>query len=858
MSSDAEKKLDEIYSAALRLKHDQRLEFVRRACGEDEALRSYVESLLAREQASSSFLEPHAFPVGESGTHESLVGQMLGPYRIECLLGSGGMGEVYLAHDSRLQRRVAIKLLPERLIGDAVARERLRREALAAAALDHPFICKIYEVSQNGESVSVVMEYVRGDTLFSRLRAGHIPVPEALRIASEIAEAIEDAHTNRFVHRDLKPSNIMLTPQGHVKVMDFGLAKRLDPDSVRALSGDTALTDWGMIAGTPEYMSPEQATGGSVDHRSDLFSFGIILAQLLTGKHPFLRNSAIETMSAILHDPPDLTTEQEVPPSLFVLVRRLLAKTSAERYASMVEVRADLRCATVAEAGGVEPKILLIGREPEKSAILRSLDAALKGHGSMVLISGEPGIGKTHLTRAILADAVRHGCFTATGHCYEAEGAPPYVPFIEMLEYGARTLPRDSFRYALGDAAPQVAKLMPELRRIFSDIPSPIELPPEQQRRFLFNAYREFVERATKVTPFVAVFEDLHWADESTLLLLQHLVLTLPTIPALIIGTYRDVDLESNRPFARTLESLLREKQATQIPLRRLPPAGAEELLEKLSGQAPPPSVGRILFEQTEGNPFFVESVFRHLADEGRLFDQQGTWRRGLSSAELQVPQNVRLVIGRRLERLSEEARRVLTTAAVIGRSFDLRLLEALESARPDAALDTVEAAEGARMVEPERNGREARYRFVHELIRQTLASSLSLPRRQRLHARIAAVIERIYASTVDAHVPALAHHLYQAGPSVDREKVIHFLSEAARQASRAAAHQEALDHLDNAVSLLENEQAVRAADLRIRRAAVLRSLSRNREAVQEYERALALFDSLGDHARFVETCVPL
>jgi tetratricopeptide (TPR) repeat protein len=218
----------------------------------------------------------------------------------------------------------------------------------------------------------------------------------------------------------------------------------------------------------------------------------------------------------------------------------------------------------------------------------------------------------------------------------------------------------------------------------------------------------------------------------------------------------------------------------------------------------------------------------------------------------------VRLVLGRRLERLSGDARRILTTAAVIGRVFALELLEDLEKTRPDAALEAVEEAERAHLVETEVGGRQTRYRFVHELVRQTLSEMLSLPRRQRLHARVADAIERVYGASIDAHVSTLAHHLYEAGSSVDQEKTIHFLSEAAREASKAAAHEEALDHLDNAVSLLDNERTVRAADLRARRARVLWSLSRNQEAVQEYERLLVLFDSLGDHVRFVETCTRL
>lgn len=505
-----------------------------------------------------------------------------------------------------------------------------------------------------------------------------------------------------------------------------------------------------------------------------------------------------------------------------------------------------------------QERIPLIGREAERRELLKHVEEAMAGRGSLVMIGGEPGIGKTHLITAILDEARRRGACADIGHCYEMAGSPPYVPFVEMLEYKARVTPREMFRRTLGDAAPEVAKLMPELRRMYSDIPPAQSLPPEQQRRFLFNAYREFIQRASATAPVVCVFEDLHWADEPTLMLLLHLARAVATSAILMIGTYRDVGLEVTHPFAKVLENILREKLANRISLRRLPVDGVGQMLTAMSGKTPPPSLARVVFQETDGNPFFVEEVFRHLTEEGRLFDESGQFRSGLKIDQFPVPEGVRLVLGRRLERLGEEARRILITAAVIGRVFPLALLEELEKARPDAALEALEEAERAHLVEIETARRQTRYRFVHELVRQTLTETLSLPRRQRLHAQVADVMERVYAASTDEHAPALAHHLYQAGPSGDQDKTIHFLSEAARQASGSAAHEEALDHLDNALSLLCDVRTVRTAELHGRRAGVLWSMSRTQEAVEGYERALELFDSLGDHVRFVETCAPL
>src|SRR6516225_3873687 len=189
-----------------------------------------------------------------------------------------------------------------------------------------------------------------------------------------------------------------------------------------------------------------------------------------------------------------------------------------------------------------------------------------------------------------------------------------------MLEYVARTAPRESFRHSLGDDASEVARLVPELRSIYRDIPTPIQLPPEQQRRFLFNAFRSYVERASRVTPLIIVFEDLHWADEPTLLLLQHVSQIVSTTPVFVICTYRDVGLEATRPFAGALETLVRHKLAARMPLRRLPLGGVKGMLAALGGQAPPAPLVEAVFAETDGNPFFVEEVFHYLAEEGKLF----------------------------------------------------------------------------------------------------------------------------------------------------------------------------------------------------------------------------------------------
>ena len=368
------------------------------------------------------------------------AGDKLGAYDILAALGAGGMGEVYRAQDTKLGRQVAIKVLPGHLAADTSARERLRREAVAAAALDHPFICKVFETGEERGVLFLVMEFVTGDTLYQRLRSGTLPLLEVLRISGEVAEALEEAHHNRFVHRDLKPAKVMLTAGGHAKVMDFGLAKKFETagragdNDATVTTARPALTEIGAAIGTPDYMSPEQVRGDPLDQRSDLFSFGLLLCELLGCAHPFRRGSAGETMAAILRDSPNLSGD--LPQGLMVLIGRLLAKSRDERYSSMAEVRADLgRLSAWSLTAAADDRIPLIGREQEFAELKRALEEAMVGRGSLVMVGGEPGIGKTHLTAAILEEAARRGAFAVIGHCYEMEGAPRMVKILERSEW---------------------------------------------------------------------------------------------------------------------------------------------------------------------------------------------------------------------------------------------------------------------------------------------------------------------------------------------------------------------------------------------------------------------------------------
>ena len=287
----------------------------------------------------------------ETGSHgqsaQDLIGTSTSRYLILEKIGQGGMGEVFLAQDPTLNRKVALKFLPGELQRSPSARQRFLREAKAAAALDHPYICKIHEIDEFEGRSFISMEYVPGRNLRQRLKEGRLPLHDALKAAEELAEALGSAVQQGIVHRDLKPSNVMFSPDGHVKVLDFGLAKRILPGRKEGTEDTwfSDLTESGSILGTPAYMSPEQLQGKKIDHRSDIFSLGVVLYEMVTGVHPFLKDSTLETINAIVSTPFPAPSEhvRDAPPSLQRTLEKMMAKKANRRFGTFAEVRENLR-----------------------------------------------------------------------------------------------------------------------------------------------------------------------------------------------------------------------------------------------------------------------------------------------------------------------------------------------------------------------------------------------------------------------------------------------------------------------------------------------------------------------------------
>lgn len=388
--------MNRLFHAALEREPDERAALIAHACDGDETLREEVESLVASHEQASRFIESPAADIAAEllgANHDSSVGRIVGPYRIVDLLGTGGMGEVYLAEDTRLGRRVALKLLPAQFTADEDRLRRFEREARAASALNHPNILVIYDTGKDGGSHFIATEFVEGETLRRRLNYSRVSPGDVVDMAVQVTSALAAAHKAGIIHRDLKPENIMLRPDGYIKLLDFGLAKLTESQA----AGETAVstsarveTRTGLVLGTVTYMSPEQARGLVVDARSDIFSFGIVLYEMITGRVPFDGETASDVIVSLLErEPPPLRQlVPDVPHGLERICTRLLAKNREDRYQTAKDVLVDLT--NVKQELEVRGRLLVEAPAgPREAALTERIQRPVETDGKPALDTGE-------------------------------------------------------------------------------------------------------------------------------------------------------------------------------------------------------------------------------------------------------------------------------------------------------------------------------------------------------------------------------------------------------------------------------------------------------------------------------------
>lgn len=490
-----------------------------------------------------------------------------------------------------------------------------------------------------------------------------------------------------------------------------------------------------------------------------------------------------------------------------------------------------------------------VGRQAEMGDLRAALAEAHAGRGSICMLAGDPGIGKSRTALELAAHAARENTQVLWGRGYESPGAPPFWPWLQVLRAYISDHDAQALGEEMGSRAEAIAELMPELRERLPDLGSPeVVHDPDAARFRLFDAIASFLYTAAQRKPILIVLDNVHAADRPSLLLLEFLSHGIRQSRLLVLGTYRDLELTRGHPLGGTLVELAREAGSggfRQISLRGLTREDVGRFLESVAGGHVPDHVTSTVHARAEGNPLFVVEVARLLLVEGIL-------TRGVSFAGdtvvtgVRIPEGVKQVIGQRLNRLSASCRKLLTAASVVGREFTQREVEFLLDGGPSAEMmEALEEALAARVIE-ETLRPVAGYRFTHSLIRETLYEDLAVPRRALLHRRLAEALEPLYERDSGAHVARLAHHFSEAARGGDSERAVHYLVRAAEHSLALLAYEEAVHHYHAALDLLSAGQPVDQA----RRCQLLLALGSARAKAGDYPMACATYAEAADVAR--------
>jgi tetratricopeptide (TPR) repeat protein len=822
-----------LFDRAVQLPPEEREAFLDAASGGDSGLRAEVASLLAYDSPTPAdtveawpqsplVRGPKLAPAGGGpGSPAQKLPQQIGQYRILEKLGGGGMGVVYKAHDTRLGRSVALKFLPEEYARDPQRLKRFEREARTASALNHPHICTIHDLGEYEGQPFLVMELIEGETL---------PVPAVRRLSlpalvpfiGQVARALAAAHAAGIVHRDIKPDNIMVRDDGYAKVVDFGLARTLPTAAASPGAAAAEVTDQGTLLGTLRYMSPEQARAETAGSASDLFSLGVVVYELATGQHPFPADSQIGVLHAILAQSPPRPAllNPEIPAPLEALILQMLEKDARLRPTA-AEVDAILAELT-GKGSGLLPGPAIhslqrhtVGRQKELAALRGGFASAVAGRGLFLCVAGEPGIGKTTLVEHFLSDLAAAGqtCTVAQGRCSERlSGTEAYLPFLEALDNLLHGQDGDAMARMMKVVAPTWYAQVVPLAAEDSSFARVLEQVKAVSQERLKRELGAFLQEAARLRPLLLFFDDLHWADASTVDLLAYIGSKCAGLRLLLLLTYRPTDLLlSKHPFVPVKQDLQARGVCREVALELL---GRNDVERYLALEFPehrfPEEFAAVIHNKTEGNPLFMVDLLRHLRDGRVLAQEQGRWVLAQSLPDLQreLPESVRSMIERKIAQLGEEDRRLLVAASVQGYEFDASVVSealGLDAAEVEEQFEGLERVHAfVRLVRehefPDRT-LTLRYRFVHVLYQNALYASLRPTRRATLSAAVAQALVG-HCGEKNAVVAAELALLWDAARDFTRAVDCFIL--AAQNAVHLFAHREAVGLAKRGLALVE------------------------------------------------------
>ena len=735
-------------------------------------------------------------------------------------LGEGGKGVVYKARDTALNRVVAIKMLKSTVPSEE-AYSRFMREAQAVAKLNYPNIVSIYDIGKEEEKQFFVLEFVDGMSLRELMGTypeGKCDIQTILRTGIDVCNALQYAHSQSVLHRDIKPENILITEEGIAKLMDFGLAKML---------GQPSITQEGIIVGTAAYVAPEIALGKGADVRSDLYSFGAVLYEAVTGKPAFIGEDSVKIIFSHIHDYPVSPSRlnPKVPQALDECIMKLLEKEPGKRYqtaADLLKVLRDVAEGFLREVlvPSHKPSIVvpslrpsavkevqLIDRVEEMTLLREAVDKSVRGQGGVVFLYGEAGIGKTRLTKELGAYARLRGMQVLYGRCpalFRMDGVPPYILWNEAIKDYLQVCTPEQLYRVVGFYPGELSKLVPELKQKLGAIPQSLPINPEHGRDRLFEAVSQFMTNISKEAPLLVVLDDLQWTDQSSLLLLHYLARGVYRESLLLLGAYRETDIDERHPLPPVLTELNRERLLQSVPLKRLSFDEVSEMIKRMLEQDDVPrEFCELVYEKTRGNPFFVEEVIKSLREEGVIYREENKWKIKEVS-KIEFPETVKGVIKNRISRLDDECQDVLTMASFVGNDFAFEALLGVTGVEEDKLLELMERMLKTGLVKEKTIRGEDVYSFADIIVRDVVHEEVSRLRHRKLHGAVGFALEKVYTKKIDEHLGELAYHFLEGG---DKDKALDYFLKAGEKAAKVFANGEAASYFQSALRLLEEKE---------------------------------------------------
>jgi len=758
-----------------------------------------------------------------------MIGKKISHYEILEKLGEGGMGMVFKVRDTQQNNIVALKVLARHTLLLEDINRRFQREASAGMKLAHRNVVKIFEVGEADGECFISMEYVEGKTLRQLLQDKPLKPKKVVDISLAVCEALKEAHKMGIIHRDIKGDNIMVNSQGTVKVMDFGLAK---------IQGASMLTREGDMLGTPAYMSPQQAIGEVIDHRSDFFSLGVVLYELLTGQMPFTGDYEMAVLYAIANEEPIELKEinEDVPEPLEQVVMKALQKEPQHRYQTAEEFIADLRKIKAFLEGKrgeplVSPELVakvgrgraevtsisvkstdrrsfqarLAGREEQFETLKTLLGRTILGEGQTVFIAGEAGIGKTRLVAELEKYSRTMKIRMLTGRCLFRQGSSPYQPFVEAirmyLDIQGATSDKGLEKF-IKHQAPELTPILPVIR-VFLNVKENFVIESKEQ---IWHAIFRLIVKISEERPLILFMDDLHWADEDTLDLFHHTARNTAHYKVMMIGTYRPEDIRAKvddraHHLLGVQQKMTQENLLTVIDLQRLSEIDIQQMVCSLFQDSDfGETFYNSLYSETEGNPFFVIETLKLLKMEGAIEKKNGGYELTEDYERITIPSKIQDIVMRRVDRLKEDELEILEIGAVEGEAFHSGVINSC------LGMNRIQLLKKLQSLEREHHiiyAQEKMYRFDHAKIREFLYDTITPELRIEYHLMIADHLASTYAEN-EGLAPDLAHHFSEGGK---KQQALPYLITAGERAKIVFANEQTIEYFQKAFDIIQETQ---------------------------------------------------